>query len=279
MAQIKLQVSGIYTINGIDREVDVDSVQEIIVTLIENAVGSGLNLNNLTNIHFPQNFSDSLHQFQREKGLNEGYTDNERLSGYGMAMSYLDENQEIKYAIFFRLEVLLALLTLTYETDELTEKDQNQILSLFFHELFHISDFNYIDELIREENFDKDEFDTFYSTWSEYYAHRSTELNFPSQTINDIQSNVIEYFNLLSIAITSNDRNQVLEKLSLLTRYMGEAHSKSTDLQSLVPGSSKNFLLLEIEKQLKVLFDLYPDWTREDFDKLTADVNDLCSFI
>ncbi|MFD3445589.1 hypothetical protein ACFDTO_13410 [Microbacteriaceae bacterium 4G12] len=246
-----------YIIEGTKLEIDYNVIKEYLTNIINSL--TDINLNFLTDIYFPSNYEQALFVFQRENGHHEKYTDNEYGKGFGMAIEYIDSQNKIKSVIFYHPAVLIGLYGICIGKEYMSEEQVKLILNVIYHELFHIHDFNFFQDLVdNNKNNDITNIEISYCIWSEYFAHRKTGMLFSIKTDNDISPDDLEKL-FLSMKEDSNNE----EIFSMVGRVIGDIHALDKRLIEFI-DEKLTYPFDEIEKLLDLLFKQYPNWNGID---------------
>jgi hypothetical protein len=131
------------------------------------------------------NYAEELFEFQKEKGLNQGYTKNEIAEGFAMALSYKNHDGVEERAIFYKAEIIFGMYYKNDNTDAELRDNKWMPFNIFFHELCHINDDYQIkkhidlDEVKKYSVIPRYVYPISFSLWQEYYAYRKSAERFP----------------------------------------------------------------------------------------------------
>lgn len=274
-----------------------DYYKNAIMSVIKK-LSEGLNLSHLEAIIVPQNYKEELFDFQQQKGIRVGYTENDMGVGHAMALTY-NENGEYKSTIF--ISKIIAFPFVQEELLNSLEEDvriqfieaRNKTINHIHHELVHVHESSLLKKAFLNEKVDTSS-DMFINdlrllaqmVWSEYYACRLS-----SSTCTDIAD---EIDNLLKQALLAKEKadekieeykhhgdidklvQEVYSSLQMILNYSAYLHGKlymlDTDYR-LECISKINELLKEtfifdtwvtIGEDLNNLFESFPNWLERD---------------
>ncbi len=272
--EININASNLFTDNDQKKRAN-NALRELIVELSNN-----LNIETLSEIIIPEDFSIELLSFQEEHDLRErGHTDNQFGTAMGKTLSYMEES-EIKQVIFFDKNLFYSLFL---------DDEYNKSLSihLLHHELCHVHDYGQRTFTIDEETFQPPldnltEILTAHAEviWSEYIACRLSvatifngfllNVDFLIELIDEIRigtQNLIDRYRYHGDI--ENLFKQSQKDISLLLKIsggvIGYLHSlNSSELESSVSHKIAetyfNDVWLSLGKELQGLYVQYPDW-------------------
>lgn len=253
-----------------------------------------LKLDALEYIIIAEDFGDEVVNFQRERNLKEGYTNDSFGRAYGKNICYKSEDNKLKTSV-----ILDGSLVSNLFLDD--EKDlRQQAIHLIHHELCHSHDENLKSEMMGVEAVLKDrgnleELSKIHadSIWSEYIANRYSSYTMPGNhdlyapylikmiaEIKDLNDNFISKYR------EHGDINQLFGEIQIHTAkllyytgtVLGYIHGhewKETKAKQIIDKTIAETYFAEmwnkIEKELSYLHEIYGSWEGYDQFKTLGD--------
>jgi hypothetical protein len=170
---------------------DLIRFERFLINLISN-IESKLGISEEYKVIIPDDYKKDLIQFQKEKSLHEGFTDNEFGTGFGITLTYY-ENGYMKVVAFISKFMLFHAFG---EDSELKPAGINAIS----HELAHVKDHltmqNFYDCVENKYAYNNiDDIATSYSSgiWREYFASRLSMSLYTKDYPSDLYTSEIEH--------------------------------------------------------------------------------------
>ena len=258
--------------------------------LVETQLGTELDLRRLDTIYFPNDFHQSIIDFQVKHNLRErGATNNELGSAHGKTITF-EVNHIEKDRIFIHKNILLSLFDDTSSMFPIS-------INLIHHELCHVHDNYLLSSMTRFQ--DDLQFDSTglshvlnlhaMNIFSEYivpkmaaWTKHTLEIESLSHTIFDskqIMNTIIEQYEqgeLTDIEVFSNVQVIGGQLMKSLATFWGEwsyfQYDQKEELVTLIHSFFKNSYLsniwLPFKEALLTLDSSYPDW--KDVSVLTS---------
>jgi hypothetical protein len=291
---VNVHIHDKYTLDGYEINLDQISKSNINRGLNDfilqiKAIDSGIKLDNLKHIFVPKDYTNELIDFQRKHGLKEGHTSNEMGLGFAMTLPIKNEDNTKEYVIFIRPEIMVALCS--FNGKVLNTKAQQLAQNLIYHELCHVSDMNYQDEIFERKESEQLDilsqilYRTSLFIWEEYYAYRKAASLFPPsdlyidhffETITWVEEETIK---LIQKFDQDQDMDSFMQKFCEITGFLfrtaaglhgnlkGIPTSDEQDrekLLALICDEISNSYFLntfkELGENLDKLFNSYPKW-------------------
>ncbi|MGE7430699.1 hypothetical protein ACQKLM_21615 [Bacillus thuringiensis] len=245
---------------------------------------SKLNLSELENVIIPENFGEALMNFQREKGLPIGYTDNEHARARAKVLNYISGSRK-RCAIFIDKEIIGCL----YDKDV-----QPLAINTIHHELCHVHDYFYKNKLFSSEDRTFNDYllgrlyDNSWGLWSEYFALRKSastiplgsdlDIPFLKELVELISSEIEQHIKEYRFDADINKLFSIVDSkvsflLTMTVTCLGRIHglgdydedmlegTAEIDFKNLFGKNEFNETWKNLWIELEGIYNKYPDWS------------------
>ncbi|PHA00932.1 hypothetical protein COE51_06365 [Bacillus pseudomycoides] len=271
----------------------IEALKATIKNLIDQVANlSSLNLSELGSVIIPEDFGEALINFQKEKGLPIGYTNNAHAKARAKVLNYISGSRR-ECTIFIDKEIIACL----YDKGA-----QPLAINTIHHELCHVHDYFYKNRLFSIEDRAFDDYllsrlyDNSWGLWSEYFALRKSaptiplgsdlDIPFLKELVEEISSEIEEHIKEYRLDADINKLFPIIDSkvgflLTMTVTCLGRIHGLGDYAENIIEGTTEidfknlfgknefNETWKSLWVELEIIYNKYPDWNgMEVFDEL-----------